>query len=141
MGKKYKCLTHNYLLYHAGVIYDASVVQHLVDMAPHRWEEIVEGCPTSRISTFADEVYTEVNRIAEMLIEKNRKYGNSALAPVRVFSKCDSVEQLKVRIDDKLSRLVSAQGDEDEDVADDLLGYLILLKLAKNNNNCNNYNS
>ena len=69
--------------------------------------------------------------IKEMLIEKNRKYGDSALNPQRVFSKADPVEQIKVRIDDKLSRIKSSQSDEDEDVIHDLIGYLILYKIAK----------
>lgn len=73
--------------------------------------------------------YTE--RISGMLIEKNRRYGNSALSPVRVFSKVDTEEQIKVRIDDKLSRVMSSQLDEDEDVIDDLIGYLVLLKAKK----------
>jgi hypothetical protein len=65
-----------------------------------------------------------------MLIEKNRAYGNSALKPVRIFSRASSEEQLLVRIDDKLSRLArgSAAG---EDVVADLIGYLILLRLAR----------
>jgi len=66
-----------------------------------------------------------------MLLEKNRKYGNSALEPIRIFSKADSIEQIKVRIDDKLNRLLSGQMDEDEDVCLDLIGYLILLMIAK----------
>jgi hypothetical protein len=65
------------------------------------------------------------------LIEKNRKYGNSALEPMRVFSKLDTVQQIFVRIDDKLSRLKNQQDDENEDVISDLLGYLLLLKIAK----------
>ena len=72
--------------------------------------------------------------VRDMLLEKNRKYGNSALDPVRVFSKADRLEQLKVRIDDKLSRIRNAQSDEDEDVVDDLLGYLVLYKIARKSN-------
>lgn len=68
--------------------------------------------------------------LAEFLKEKNRNYGNSALDPVRIFSKADSVEQIKVRIDDKLSRLARGQA-AGEDVEQDLLGYLVLLKVAK----------
>jgi len=68
--------------------------------------------------------------IRELLLEKNRKYGDSALHPVRVFSKASTLEQIKVRLDDKLSRLKNAQGDEDEDVTSDLIGYLILYKVA-----------
>lgn len=69
--------------------------------------------------------------IKSMLLEKNRKYGDSALNPVRIFSHADPVEQIKVRIDDKLSRMRSSQSDEDEDVVMDLIGYLVLLKIAK----------
>jgi hypothetical protein len=71
-----------------------------------------------------------LDRIESLLIEKNRKYGDSALSPVRVFSKVDPVEQLKVRIDDKLSRISSGQSDEDEDVIIDLIGYLVLYMIA-----------
>lgn len=77
----------------------------------------------------------EIDRVcremSEFLISKNRAYGNSALDPVRIFSRADNVEQLKIRIDDKLSRL--ARGTEfpgDNDI-DDLLGYLVLLKVAR----------
>ena len=69
--------------------------------------------------------------IKEMLLEKNRKYGNSALEPIRVFSTCDAIEQIKVRMDDKLSRIKHAQADEDEDVWRDLAGYIILLIIAR----------
>ena len=68
--------------------------------------------------------------LKEMLLDKNRKYGDSALNPQRIFSRADTIEQINVRIDDKLSRLKSRQADEDEDVENDLLGYLILKKVA-----------
>jgi hypothetical protein len=75
-----------------------------------------------------DEVLLDVRT---MLVEKNRKYGNSALKPCRVFSKAGPVEQIKVRIDDKLSRLMSGQHDDTEDSEFDLLGYLVLLQIAR----------
>jgi len=77
------------------------------------------------------EIIQECNTIAEMLCDKNRKYGDSALNPVRVFSKCSAIEQINVRIDDKLSRLRSAQDDDAEDAEMDLIGYLILKRIAK----------
>ena len=85
----------------------------------------------SVLSEFEVSLYPIVNNITKMLIEKNRKYGNSALEPQRIFSKASAVEQIKVRIDDKLSRMKNQQNDEDEDVISDLIGYLILLKIAK----------
>lgn len=69
--------------------------------------------------------------IAHMLIEKNISYGNSALDPARIFSTANSVEQLKVRIDDKLNRIKNNQGFAGDNDIDDLIGYLILLKIAK----------
>ena len=70
--------------------------------------------------------------IKELLIHKNRKYGNSALQPNRIFSKCSATEQLLVRIDDKLNRIMKGAGllATDEDVVNDLIGYLVLLKIS-----------
>lgn len=85
----------------------------------------------SVMSEFEVSLYPIMNDIVKLLIEKNRKYGNSALEPQRIFSKASAVEQIKVRIDDKLSRMKNQQNDEDEDVITDLIGYLILLKIAK----------
>ena len=70
--------------------------------------------------------------IKKLLIEKNRKYGDSALNPSRIFSKADAVEQILVRIDDKLNRIQKGAGllANDEDVIQDLIGYLVLLKIA-----------
>ena len=69
--------------------------------------------------------------VKSMLLDKNRKYGDSALNPIRIFAKSDTVEQLKVRIDDKLNRFKNMQDDDTEDVINDLIGYLILLKVAE----------
>ena len=79
---------------------------------------------------FDGKLETHINQIETMLQMKNRKYGNSALEPTRIFSSADAIEQIKVRLDDKLSRLKNQQHDEDEDVIDDLIGYLFLLKMA-----------
>lgn len=80
---------------------------------------------------FQDAVTSVLHDVKEMLFEKNRKYGNSALKPTRIFSKASTIEQLKVRIDDKLSRMMSGQTDDTEDVEQDLLGYLVILRAAK----------
>ncbi len=75
------------------------------------------------------EIEKTCDEIKQLLLEKNRKYGDSALNPVRIFAKSDATEQLKVRIDDKLNRLKNLQEDETEDTITDLIGYLILLKI------------
>jgi hypothetical protein len=72
----------------------------------------------------------QCDAIKELLLEKNRKYGDAALQPLRVFSRSPIHEQINVRLDDKLSRIVNRQNDEDEDPILDLVGYLILLLVA-----------
>lgn len=79
---------------------------------------------------FEELVRNHLNFIGDMLVNKNEAYGNSALDPVRIFSDASPVEQLKVRIDDKLSRIARGGEWPGEDTIDDLIGYLILLKLA-----------
>lgn len=80
--------------------------------------------------TFERDVQEVLADVCNLLIDKNQKYGNSALDPMRVFSRASTVEQLKVRLDDKLSRLARGLG-EDEDVERDLMGYLVLLRVAR----------
>ena len=78
----------------------------------------------------------ELGGLTELLIAKNEKYGNSALNPVRIFSSASPIEQLKVRIDDKLSRISQGHGeDADEDTIQDLMGYLVLLRIAQKDQN------
>jgi hypothetical protein len=79
-------------------------------------------------------IWATSHSIAQMLIEKNIAYGDSALDPVRIFSKSDPAEQLRVRIDDKLSRLMKGTEYVGDNDIDDLIGYLILLKIAKEKN-------
>ncbi len=78
------------------------------------------------------EIAQVCDRVKELLLQKNAKYGDSALSPVRIMSKSHNVEQICVRIDDKLSRIKSGAGllATDEDVVLDLIGYFILLKVA-----------
>ena len=78
-----------------------------------------------------EEVAEVLAETREMLERKNASYGDSALNPVRIFSKADASEQIKVRIDDKLSRLARGNGDLGEDVVLDLLGYLVLLRVSQ----------
>ena len=79
------------------------------------------------------EIVAVCDGIKALLLEKNKKYGNSALDQKRVFSRADPVEQLKVRIDDKLSRIATMGCDAvlDEDTVQDLIGYLVLLRIAQ----------
>lgn len=81
------------------------------------------------------DTHTEIARVCDkikqLLLQKNMQYGDSALNPIRVLSKAGPIEQILVRIDDKLNRI--KQGgilEDDEDVVMDLIGYFVLLKIA-----------
>jgi hypothetical protein len=71
------------------------------------------------------------DEIKNLLLDKNKAYGNSALDPVRIFSKVDAVEQINVRIDDKLSRIARGTEYPGDDTELDLIGYLILKRVIK----------
>lgn len=82
---------------------------------------------------FITQVSEVLIEIKDLLISKNQKYGNSALEPLGVFSKLSAEEGLLVRIDDKLKRIKNGSLEkDDEDVINDLIGYLVLLKILEN---------
>lgn len=83
-----------------------------------------------QLSPFERDVEGVLGEVSDLLIRKNAAYGNSAMEPLRVFSKADADEAIRVRIDDKLSRLRNGTKD-DEDTVLDLMGYLVLLRIAR----------
>ncbi len=84
-------------------------------------------------SFFAVQVSVVLEEIRDLLIAKNQKYGNSALEPLGVFSQLSAKQGLLVRIDDKLKRIKNGSLEkDDEDVVNDLIGYLVLLKISDN---------
>lgn len=94
-------------------------VATIADLWP---DDVTEPAPP----TTATITYEQVR---EMLQAKNAAYGDSALSPVRVFSQASAVEQLLVRIDDKLSRMRRGHA-AGEEIEKDLIGYLVLLHIA-----------
>ena len=79
-------------------------------------------------ATILDAVTKE---ITDLLKSKNKAYGNTALNPPRIFSKLNSTEALCARLDDKLSRIKNRGiNDDTEDTLDDVIGYLLLLKMS-----------
>ena len=70
-------------------------------------------------------------QITDFLKSKNKAYGNTALNPSNVFSKLDATEAICARLDDKLARIKNKGiNDKTEDTVDDIIGYLLLLKMS-----------
>jgi len=86
---------------------------------------------TPEESSFEQSVRYHTNKIADLLVSKNKAYGDSALNPVRIFSQASRIEQLNVRIDDKISRIQRGTDYGDEDTVRDLIGYLVLRLIAE----------
>lgn len=66
--------------------------------------------------------------LTDLLLMKNERYGNSATDPISVFAKDISTrDRMRVRMDDKVSRLMRGGSfDDNEDPRIDLAGYLLL---------------
>lgn len=90
--------------------------------------EILES--SNKINDPTTDIKIVCDNLSFFLESKNNKYGNSALEPLRIFSKSDSESQLYSRIDDKLSRIKNSQELRKNDVVD-LMGYLVLLCIKK----------
>jgi hypothetical protein len=86
---------------------------------------------SQKIAQTQIDICTVCDEIKALLLEKNKRYGDSAINPVRIFSKCDPTEAILVRMDDKLSRIRNMSLEDAEDAYLDLLGYLVLHRVAK----------
>lgn len=79
---------------------------------------------SQKISTICDSMKA-------LLLEKNRRYGDSAVNPVCIFSRLNASEGIKVRLDDKISRIKNnPESLRKNDIAD-IIGYLVLLCVAE----------
>jgi hypothetical protein len=66
----------------------------------------------------------------DFLLEKNKRYGDSALTPTKVFSRLSSANSIEIRLDDKISRILNSGLFKKNDICD-LLGYLSLYCISK----------
>jgi len=73
----------------------------------------------------------ECQRLSDMLVAKNRAYGDSALDPVGIFARGSAEELIRVRLDDKINRIRNNPEAFGEDPIRDMAGYLILLLIAR----------
>ncbi|HPV96743.1 MAG TPA: hypothetical protein PLZ78_02825 [Spirochaetota bacterium] len=88
-------------------------------VVPARDDSMVE-----RIPAFLDQV-------EHFLLEKNRRYGNSAIVPMAIFSRVPADELIRARIDDKIARIRNNGADLRKNDVVDLIGYLVLLSIQQ----------
>ena len=79
-----------------------------------------------------DKIQFQCRMISDLLCKKNESYGDSACSPIQIFSKLEANDAICARIDDKLSRIANrGLNGETEDTLFDLIGYLVLLQIAR----------
>lgn len=69
--------------------------------------------------------------MTDLLLYKNKKYGDSAINPKKIFYKGDSMNSILIRLDDKIGRVMSNTEEKPRvnDVAD-IIGYCTLLLVS-----------
>ena len=78
-----------------------------------------------------DKIIELTQAMQTLLLEKNKRYGDSAINPKQVFSKLNASEAIKIRLDYKLSRVINSEELRTNDICD-LIGYLFLLLISSN---------
>ena len=84
----------------------------------------------SAAQSLPDAVAAWLQTVADTVRNRNAAYGDSAIDPIRVFSRATSDEQLRVRIDDKLSRVARGAGPTPDTLVD-LAGYIAILAVVQ----------
>lgn len=78
-----------------------------------------------------EQIVETAKNLTTLLLEKNRKYGDSALNPAHIFNKdMDAASSIYARLDDKLGRIANSPEIRKNDVAN-VMGYLVLLCVAR----------
>ena len=97
------------------------------------FERLLDGKERyTSIEFFKHDISEIIDKIESTLLMKNLEYGNSALEPLRIFSNASPIEQINVRLDDKLSRMLNdCEKTIKEDTVFDFIGYLILKMIAE----------
>jgi len=78
-----------------------------------------------------DKIEILFKNFSEFLKEKNKRYGDSAINPLKIFSKIEPNNPICSRLDEKLQRIMNGEILSKNDVAD-TFGYLGLLMVEKN---------
>lgn len=102
-----------------------------VTTAKHAAVRGVDYGKAQGVTSFEESLDAELAKVRELLLEKNAAYGDSALNPVNALSTASATEQIRVRMDDKLSRMVRGHEYANEDTLLDFVGYYFLLKIAE----------
>lgn len=85
----------------------------------------------NNITDTQNKIIEITDAMKDLLLYKNKKYGDSAVNPKRIFYKGDATNSILIRLDDKLSRIMANENAKPRinDVAD-IIGYCTLLLIS-----------
>lgn len=96
-----------------------------------KWESVNGIDWTEKMSDTQMKLVDVLDGMKNLLLYKNKKYGDSAINPKKIFYKGDSTNSILIRLDDKIGRVMSNPDDKPRvnDVAD-IIGYCTLLLVS-----------
>lgn len=91
----------------------------------------ISGIYAEKELTTQQKIKNIMDAMKDLLLYKNKKYGDSAINPKRIFYKGDATNSILIRLDDKLGRIMANPDDKPRinDVAD-IIGYCTLLLIS-----------
>lgn len=106
---------------------------------PNKYNVTKAGNVIKKTSKVSCEIVSETQQkikdilsgMTDLLLYKNKKYGDSAVNPKKIFYKGDSTNSILIRLDDKIGRVMSNTEEKPRvnDVAD-IIGYCTLLLVS-----------
>lgn len=107
-----------------------AMLNEICDDLRQKLEAGVAECEEGAALSTQQQIIQVCDQIKMVLLEKNKRYGNSALQPKHIFSKLSASESIKQRLDDKISRVMNSDELRKNDTCD-IIGYLILLCISQ----------
>ena len=98
-----------------------------------KWESANGIDWTEKMSNTQMKLVDVLDGMKDLLLYKNKRYGDSAINPKKIFYKGDSTNSILIRLDDKIGRVMSNTDDKPRvnDIAD-IIGYCTLLLVSMN---------